>query len=132
MFCFDTTALIAMVSELTYDPTSIQQVDPHLLKYLTSQIEYEISHSGELANFFAQFEIIHAFEQDIITANSIIDSIAGIKERNRWLHIKEVIVILPNNIDPSEYTVVTANKKLKKYRKSNIFIYHTPRSLLGI
>lgn len=83
MFILDTTALIALVSELTYDSSSATCLSSTKQKLLQSQIIIEQSNPGELLIFLAQFNGFNTYESSFLTAENIILSIGGSKEQSR-------------------------------------------------
>lgn len=132
MYFYDVTAVIALVSELTYDIFSLDQVNQTRMQHLTSQINYEVAHPGKLLQFFQRFHHIQMLESGFNTAQKIIENIAGQKEKNRWARVKPQVLIFPDTVDLNFCEIITANKKLKKKIKFSKFIYHEPRSLLGV
>jgi Protein of unknown function (DUF1308) len=131
MYVFDITAVIAMVSELTYDLGSVSKISEKRCACLSVQIRQEQENPGGLGLFFQQFNQFFIDSQDFQKADLIITKIGGEKEKFRWETLKpKFSIILSNTLD--HYNLITANKKLKKRKKNVDFIYHIPRSLLGL
>ena len=83
MFIFDTTAIIALVSELNYDIDCITQISQERLKYFSSQIKEENKNPGQLLEFLNSFTNINVIRRNFDIADTIIRTIGGDKEQSR-------------------------------------------------
>lgn len=132
MYILDTTAIIALVSELTYNIDSIPHIPLPRRAYLTQQISDELSSPGSLLAKLQSFTPYYILLSSIKTAEEIISKIAGPQESSRYLELKNSFIIIEDCLLDQNFSIVTANKKLKKKIPNHNFVYHTPRSLLGL
>ncbi|OMJ94242.1 hypothetical protein SteCoe_2577 [Stentor coeruleus] len=132
MYILDTTAIIALVSELTYNIDSIPYIPFPRRTYLTQQISDELSSPGSLLSKLHSFTPYYVLLNSIKITEEIISKIAGPQEKLRYSQLKNSFIIIENYSTDENFSIVTANKKLKKKFPNHVFIYHAPRSLLGL